>query len=128
MELFYESGYTLGSGLRYSAAGNADVRAVDAWFQQVVYVQGLPGIVRQAECLLTIVRQLVSRGELPGYEFLNQMPDDDQYEWVQKACTTARRLHRENPNDFPACGVKDSFDMVRRWRKAKPKAAKSKKE
>lgn len=119
---FTEATWTIEQGLQYSVPGQSNMDVVDAWWQAATFDNGGRRLsYAEAEALLLTLKGLALRGQFTGYDFLFQMPDFEQEEWITKAQRQCRKEHKMNPNVFPAGGVKDSLDRLRALRKERAK-------
>lgn len=119
---FTDATWTVEQGLQYSIAGQSSMEEVDLWWQEVTFGSGGGRLsCHGVEMLLLTLKGLALRGKFAGYDFLFQMPDFEQEEWLMKAQRQCRREHKTDPEVFPAGGVKDSLDRLRALRKERAK-------
>lgn len=119
---FTDVTWSAGEGLKYTAPGQSSMEEVDSWWQEITFGPG-GGLLscHATEVLLLALKGLALRGKFTGYDFLFQMPDWEQDEWIRKAHRQCRREHKADPSAFPAGGVKDSLDRLRALRKERTK-------
>ena len=122
---FIQHSWTLRGGSKYSVSGEVNASVVDAWFSERVYTGNFRTMYRDLDNFYLLLQRMHQNGNLPGYDFLFQMPDYEREDWIAKACHKLTLLNKENPTAFPADGVVASFDRLRAWRKAKSKTAKN---
>lgn len=118
---FADATWSMEQGLQYVVPGQSSMEEVDAWWQGVIFDGGGILSYHAVEALLLTLNGLALRGKFIGYDFLFQMPEWEQEEWITKACRQCKKEHKADPEGFPAGGVKDSLDRLRALRKGRAK-------
>lgn len=119
-----QSSWDLQSGLRYSVGGYVDVAHWDAWWQQVTYDNYRRLVYSSLMEFRAVLARMFRAGRLKGYEFLMEMPEYEQENWIRRAQCDCNKCWQEDPEGFPPCGIKESFDRIRAVRKERSQAKK----
>lgn len=112
------------TGVTYVADAEVDIAKWDEWWLRETYEHYRPIPIMKMEQFCSVLQRLHLRGQLEGYDFLFAMPESDREDWIDKAHRDCHKAWRENPESFPSAGIKESFDRIRRVRKAKSKSKK----
>lgn len=96
----------------------ADLKYWDTWWQDTTYESYRRLQASTLFKFLVALESLVNSGDLSSCAFLFQMHEYDRETWVIRAHRQCHSLWRENPKGFPSCGIQQSFDNLRAFRKA----------
>lgn len=103
-------------GTTYSVK-SADGERWNEWWQSITYDKyrrlGLNDLSR----FMVALQDLSLSGVVRDVEFLVQMPEWDREAWIVRAHRQCHKLWEENSEEFPSCGISQSFRQLRDTRK-----------